>query len=504
MGIDVMRADVTRGLRRTISSQILLAAWLVGSLGCSEKQLDAVNDHRFDSPPATWQIFPRLGAPKVDVLFMVDNSQSMTPLQGKLTAGFSKFIEALNALPDGPPDMHVAVISSDTGPGKFDLPESGCSFRGDAGRFRFQPRGACATSPLLSGQTYLQVNNGVASYTGSVVDAFNCIAPLGDQGCGFEGPLKSVRWALDPASRPGENQGFLRADARLAVVLITTKDDCSVPDDSDLFDPAQTLMSSALGPFSSFRCNEFGHLCRINNALRRPPRGAADNLQGCVSDETPAGMLTKVADEVAFLKSLKTDLGQVFVAAITGPATPYGIAMVMEGADVEPHPRIKHSCTLATGEYADPAVRLQQWVAGFGVNGLLLPICADSMAPQLETVAQQVGRSASTMCVTGPYGLSGGQITQPQCRVADRTSKPTGGFDEQLVPNCVVTGNVPPCWTATHDAACSNNSLLLTIDRGPTPILPDGGSEYTCEACPSHGTEVGCPFVQLRTPDGAS
>ena len=46
------------------------------------------------------------------------------------------------------------------------------------------------------------------------------------RGCGFEHQLASVRAALDPALPP-TNVGFLRADAFLAVVLVTNEDDCS-------------------------------------------------------------------------------------------------------------------------------------------------------------------------------------------------------------------------------------------------------------------------------------
>src|SRR6185295_10905021 len=126
------------------------------------------------------------------------------------------------------------------------------------------PRGACTTAPLPAGSTYLQasMNQANKNYQGDISDAFTCIAALGDQGCGFEGQLKSVRWALDPLNVPPGNEGFLRPDAFLAVILITNEDDCSVPDDSDMIDPQQMTMASALGPLWSWRCNEFGHLCQ--------------------------------------------------------------------------------------------------------------------------------------------------------------------------------------------------------------------------------------------------
>jgi hypothetical protein len=483
-------ADGIRGM----TGRALAVGLCVGGLACTDLPLHAVNVDGGSTGGTVgggtggsaggWQTVPSLGSQEVDILFMVDNSPSMAPLQAKLNAGFPAFISALQALPDGPPDMHIAVISSDTGPGKYDLADRGCPFAGDRGAFQFQARGNCTASPLLRGQTFLQVVNGVPTYTGDIADAFACIAALGDQGCGFEGQLKSVRWALDPVKTPPENRGFLRPEARLAVVLVTNEDDCSLPDDSDLADPTQTMMSSPLGPFWSFRCNEFGHLCNINGKLVPPPRGPADNLQ-CVSNETASGKLTRVGDEVAFLKSLKADPSQILVSAITGPATPYGIEMIENPSDPEFHPSVKHSCALNSGEYADPAVRIAQWVSAFGANGLLLPICADSMGPQLEAIAQRIGQPADGSCVQGPFPPAGSS-GQPQCRVIDGNTE-VG----ELIQKCIDTGNVAPCWTAVDDPTCATGSKLLKIDRGST-IAPNVPTVFGCAPCPSDHQEVGC------------
>ena len=86
---------------------------------------------------------------------MVDNSQSMLPLQSALLTSFPAFANALKALPGGLPDLHLGVVSSDTGPGKFDLPPYHCAFAGDRGQFQSQPRGICAASPLQRGPDLL-------------------------------------------------------------------------------------------------------------------------------------------------------------------------------------------------------------------------------------------------------------------------------------------------------------------------------------------------------------
>jgi hypothetical protein len=50
----------------------------------------------------------------LDLLFMVDNSSSMSPMQDKLLRQLPSFMKAFEALPMKP-NLHVAVISSDMG-----------------------------------------------------------------------------------------------------------------------------------------------------------------------------------------------------------------------------------------------------------------------------------------------------------------------------------------------------------------------------------------------------
>jgi hypothetical protein len=226
----------------------------------------------------SWQAFPAVRSSQVEILFMIDNSQSMAPLQQKLyDGGLPAFVGALEntILADGTtglPDIHIAVITSDTGPGAFDLPDRHCRYLGDQGMFQTKPTGICTPPPLPADQHFFAAtpNQATKNYQGDILGALSCVALVGDQGCGFEGQLKLVRWALDPSYVPTGNEGFLRDDAQLAVILVTNEDDCSVPDD-----PSQELMSDPLGPLWSFRCNEFGHLSPPARAARWPSLRAA-------------------------------------------------------------------------------------------------------------------------------------------------------------------------------------------------------------------------------------
>jgi hypothetical protein len=453
-------------------------------------------------PTDAWRIF-RAPNRKLDLLFMIDNSPSMEPLQAKLLAQLPVFMNVLKMLPTGDgattglPDVHVAVISSDSGPGKFDLPDDHCRHQGDQGAFQTQPRGSCTTTPLIGGQTFLQASNdqGQKNYVGDIADAFACIAALGHDGCGFQGQLKSVRWALDPTTMPAGNRGFLRDDAYLGVVLVTNEDDCSVPDDSDLLDPLQQHMSDPLGPFSAFRCNEFGHLCSINGAMQHPLRGANTNLTSCISDDTATGKETRIADEVSFLKGLKADPNQILVAAIAGPAVPYDVEMqsrTLKDGTIELQPNTDHSCAQNSGEYGDPAIRIQQWVQAFGNHGLMQTVCASSFAPALQLVATELSKLSAPSCVPGPFRTSSA-TQQPDCRVVDRDTSSGSGRIDTVVPNCALATAGHTCWTLSDDPnRCQEpGSKLLVVNRFGA-ATPTQGTAVTCEACPVGQSEIGC------------
>ena len=338
-----------------------------------------------DARPASEEIVRgALQAPangKVDILFMVDNSASMEVGQAKLVANIPGFVDALKNLPGGLPDVHIAVVSSDMGAGDGLI--SGCGANGgDRGVFQYAPRGSCTSTTLQSGATFIVNSNGQTNYTAADISGvLSCIAALGSGGCGFEHQLASVARALGAdglGPAPQENQGFLRPDAALAIILLTNEDDCSAPQGSPLFDVASSQsLTSTVGPPSSFRCNEFGHVCGSPPAP--PPRTSPNptdltttvTLDGCTSAECD-GMLTPIAGFAARIKTLKVDpANQILVATVTGPVTPYTVHWSAAPTnDTGPWPYMTHSCTTASGDFADPAVRLTEWAREFGSNGI--------------------------------------------------------------------------------------------------------------------------------------
>ena len=349
---------------------------------------------------------------KLDILFMVDNSSSMAPLQAKMQAQIPAFINALaNPTTGQLPQLHVAVISSSMGAGAWanvNQCGSGSHPGDDRGYFQQGPGGAGSGScPMLNaGATFLDTGDGLMTrpnFTGDIRDALKCTANLGDTGCGFESQFASTYYALYYARQTvalsPENGGFLRPDARLAIVMLTNEDDCSVAANSLLLDPAVNSVSdpAGLGALASYRCNEFGHLCDGQAPPHNAPAAGGVTLNNCVSaenmgktdsfivdpngqpDPTSGHLWPTVRDFAEYIRAFKDNPNDIFVAAIAGPPTPYHVSPMVSVATSpsETVPVIDHSCSDPIGGgFADPAVRIKQWVDTFGANGAFFPICA--------------------------------------------------------------------------------------------------------------------------------
>ena len=73
------------------------------------------------------------GVQKLDVVFMIDNSDSMKEEQTNLIRNFPRFMQKLQAATQGGAlDVHIGVISSDLGAGRSNV----CPAGGDNGAFQ--------------------------------------------------------------------------------------------------------------------------------------------------------------------------------------------------------------------------------------------------------------------------------------------------------------------------------------------------------------------------------
>lgn len=153
------------------------------------------------------------GCQGIDFLFVIDNSGSMTQQQTQLLASFSGFIDAIQTSLENVDSYHVGVVTSDNYGGNA----PGCNTIGD---LVTQTAGfgssAAVCGPFAGGQRF-------ATDEDDLQQVFPCIAQVGTSGSPIEQPVTATVAALDPSNaEPGAcNEGFIREDAILVVVIVT-------------------------------------------------------------------------------------------------------------------------------------------------------------------------------------------------------------------------------------------------------------------------------------------
>lgn len=277
----------------------------------------------------------------VDVLYVLDTSVDRANYD--TMAGQLDDLTAQLAAIDGTlPSLHVGVVTADIGNQGTDdeLPPAAfrnCAGTGDAGRLAvFDAPLADAYAEDLRGPDATRLQN----FDGELVDVIDLLSnPAAAKfGCEVAQPMEAMRRALAPAANPG----FLRDNAKLMVVFLSSDDDCSLKS------------GSFLGAN-----NANGALCASEGVTCDDDPGEDGTHTNCVPSTD--GLVTPVADYVEFLTTLKGASSRVTVAAVAGPSGPF----VTTGGVIEP------SCTGAGGDHK-PAVRLNALADAFGgakVNG---------------------------------------------------------------------------------------------------------------------------------------
>ena len=401
-----------------------------GSLCCALIALAcACSGQGPDSTGREYQIVAQLlpeRNPDIDILFVIDSSQSMSDERESLARWADEFlfgvIEHKIELDIGlRPNLHIGVISTNLGAGGHDI--VGCEGAGDEGILQNQPRRPECTGP--SDRYIRDVASPDGSrdrnYSGSLSETFACIALLGDQGCGYEQPLEAMKRALSGDN--DHNRGFLRDHALLAVVFVTDEDDCSARDPS-LFAPNHPGLS---WPPSSFRCFEAGVTCD-SESPDEPGR-----LTGCRASESL--FMDHVEPYGDFLRGLKSDPGMVMVASIAGDKTPVVVTLDPDTGG----PELKPSCLGETsGSHAFPSVRLHDFMSGFPGRNQFASICADNMAGPLEKVATMVaGTSSRSPCLLGEVlDTDPAAGIQPECRVRYVSNPGTSNASSTEIARC--------------------------------------------------------------------
>jgi hypothetical protein len=389
---------------------------------------------------------PVKGVDKVDLLFMIDNSQSMAEEQGKLAAQLPDLVRILTTGDkdgDGKAEfqpvsnLHLGVVTSDMGAaGVPGVPTCGRNDAlGDDGILlrAAQPDTSAPNCQgfSLSGARYQTfVPSAPNSQTAQEVAAdFGCLAAVGTKGCGFEQQLEAVYKALAPnnitfAKGTGghgneANSNFLRADAVLAVILVTDEEDCSIKDQGA----------------ELFRLNSSSEIVRLPDSDKR----IGLNLR-CTYKANDPNLIHPVERYIKGLKDLKPDNpDRVIFAGIVGiPDGSEGTPL----ADILKHPQMAFvpdpesegrgdpahdrttptpACKVVQGTKlvtsAAPAVRIVETAKGFGDNGVIRSICADSYADALDTIIDRISKQLKGACLPRPLNANEEGIVE--CNVVE-------------------------------------------------------------------------------------
>lgn len=299
------------------------------------------------------------GQGAVDLLFVVDNSPSMSPKQKALAAGIGALIRKLD---QSNIRYHIGVVSTDVGSTVSPSSPWGGSvgacdtYAGDDGLLQVQPctarllstpdaRNACAEhcandkfvptdgSRFIwrdGSKTNVPADLKLDPGSGKMIDvgpenAFKCIGLIGDGGCGLESPLEATRRALD--GHRAENTGFLRKESLLAVVYLTDEDDCSVQLARRTENNPSTRDCATPDQEAAYDCFGLDYRCLARSLRCDQPMNTTGNKTNC--RERADNYLEAVSKYATFLKSLRS-ADKLLVSGIwTRPSLDEGAKLVI-------------------------------------------------------------------------------------------------------------------------------------------------------------------------------
>lgn len=197
-----------------------------GCLGCKTSPLDNVDS----TIPRTCQAeAPLIEPQRLDILFVIDNSNSMREEQEAVARELTAFVDEIKKAGGVRQDFNVGVITTSV---YQHSSQNGVVFLREyptqSGRLQPVPNAAPDGGVLLGTGT----ERILSGEDPQLVDKFARLVQQGVAGSGQETPFEAMRLALlsELTTRDladGGNLGFLRDGARLLVVVITDEDDCS-------------------------------------------------------------------------------------------------------------------------------------------------------------------------------------------------------------------------------------------------------------------------------------
>ncbi len=452
---------------------VLLAPLLAG---CPDRSISGVS---VDQGRVEAKFIPAVLERDLDILFQIDTSGSMLEEQQSLRNNFGRFIDVLESLEIGLPNVHIAVSTPDLGTSATDGTNKGmlggCNGTGEAGALRKLPGTAL---------TFLRdVDNGAGgrtrNYTGTLTERFAELATVGTAGCGIEQHLEALKRTLD--ANPA-NAGFLRPNAALAVIVIADEDDCSLANTSIFTgDPTSDPL---WGEKANFKCTKEGVVCESPST----DLSVVGPRMGCSANDAST-MNTKLDRYEDFLRGLKQNPKKLIMAGILGDHEPFEIfAKPVSGSTTS---ALKPSCEYAgaTGiQYAYPAVRTRELIERFPGQNTVTTICDSDLSGALVDIGRLIVDAVGNPCFLNPLSDADPATpgTQYECAVTELQTFADGTNKElATVPACDDGRTRIPCWRIEADPeGCkhveTDPKLKLIIERGGVPPREDYAVSASC------------------------
>lgn len=489
--------------------------WTAASLLCTFALTGCIEREGRPVSPCTETILVQTlevtSVDQVDLLFMVDNSNSMSEEQASLAAEFPRMVEILasgdfelDGNLDGPDDfepvgsLNVGVITSDMGTGGFTVPTCAASDFGDDGILRTS--GNTATGCAATYPSFLNFEPGDGGDPGAFATDVACVATVGTGGCGFEQQLEAILKALSPSAPTawtsddfrapsffhgtsghgdGVNAGFVRDRSVLAIIPVTDEEDCSAVD-PELFNPGSATYGAT---DLNLRC--FLHADQALHPIARFVDGFASlrenpahliyaPITGIPLDLAPA------AGESPDWEALETD------------------TRTQQREDPSSPGRLVPSCSVpGRGEAFPPPriVRVGRRLEEAGAGVTVQSICQESFRPALREIIRQIKRALPTGCLPRRLGVeTDGTVS---CEVL---ATMPGLLDCSLGSTPLLADGVPVVEDGHN--VCLVEQLVATTEERIAAIEPAGYGwfydDYTSEGAERCGTGADTPFGRIE------
>jgi hypothetical protein len=461
-----------RSVARPVSVGVVLAA---AAMGCWTSTPGAEHDLvHFE-----WEARP---VRRVDVLLVVDVSPTMAHEQAVIPERIAAMVRTMVLPPDvdgdGLPDisaiqdLNLAVISSNLGTLGYPVP--GCDGGGDDGCF-FRTSGTADPSCTAISRRFVSCQEGFCDGEGAATAA-GCLATREATGCSWSQPLAAALRGLDRQARPGGcNQGFLRPDSQLLVLVVTDQDDCSLaPAHPEMVDP-----DAPLGPLAT--------RCHLHPELLTPIDRLVEELLA-LRTERPDFVGVGIIAGFPNVSACSRSGDDLFACAALDEMRPR--------ADPEAPGTIAASCRTETAS-AVPPVRLLAAARALGAAARTESICGTDWSEVTRWLTDELADRDLPPEVVLPRSLPVDPATcSPACLVVETLWNDRPCPEDPTCPSADCPAvEADPAWAPPPcvDPETGTTCRPLFRDLG-TETEPDGDRRRRCLVRPDEGVALadGC------------